>query len=232
MARSLGATAAVTATLGIFGVRSVAEMRAPLRSALLAPARIILLVIALAVLASSFRPENLPSSKNFEKSTTVHRAVLATAGLELFAGSPIAGIGWQRSPLLIADPALNAQLRRTFGQNINPEFLPEKNPTGVHNAYVQILAESGLIGIFAFLLLLFAAGRGIRSTLRELRDDPRAYRAARCAVILLVMVMIWWNDNGLYGGQPETIVAAVSLGLVAASSTSTRAALPARAASR
>ena len=99
--------------------------------------------------------------------------MLATAGLELFVDNPIAGVGWQRSPEVINDPELNAQLRRRFGSAINPEFLPDQNPTSVHNAYIQVVAEAGLIGLVTFLMLLFAATRGIRNVLRSVRDDRR-----------------------------------------------------------
>jgi O-antigen ligase len=216
MSRSLGATAAIAAALGIFGLRRVVTERASTRNALLAPVRIVLLVVAAVAIGASFRPDNLPTSAAFNQSTTVHRAVLATAGFELFADHPIVGVGWSRAPEVIGAPELNAQLRRRFGSGINPEFLPEKNPTGVHNAYVEILAEAGLLGIATFLLLLIASTRGIRNTLRSVRQDPRTYAIARCSLVLLVVILVWWNDNALYGAQPETVLAATFLGLIAA----------------
>ena len=216
MSRSLGATAAIAATLGIFGLRRVVGAKQSTRNALLAPVRIVLLVVAAVAIGASFRSENLPTSSGFQQSTTVHRAVLATAGLELFAENPIAGVGWQRSPAVIDDPELNAQLRRRFGSAINPEFLPDQNPTSVHNTYIQVAAEAGLIGLVTFLMLLFAATRGIRGVLRSVRDDPPTYACARCALVLLVVILVWWNDNALFGAQPETVLAATFLGLLAA----------------
>jgi len=215
MARSLGATAAVVAALAIFGLGSrAARVQA---SGLLMPIRVILLILAAVILAGSFRAENLPTSSKFSKSTTVHRAVLATAGLELFAGDPIVGIGWQRSSALIANPALNDSLQRTFGADINPEFLPEKNPTGVHNMYVQMLAEAGIVGTLCLLAFLFLCGRGIRDALRDLRSMPAAYETIRACMVMLVVLAVWWNDNALYGGQPESVIAATLLGVLAAS---------------
>jgi hypothetical protein len=32
----------------------------------------------------------------------------------------------------------------------------------------------------------------------------------------LVGVLVWWNDNAFYGAQPETIIAAILLGALAA----------------
>jgi O-antigen ligase len=152
--------------------------------------------------------------------------VLATAGLELFAGDPIVGIGWQRSPLLIADPTLNDSLQRRFGNDINPEFLPEKNPTGVHNFYVQMLAEAGLVGMLCFLAFLFRCGLGIRDALRDLRAIPAAYETVRACSVMLVVLMIWWNDNALYGGQPESVIAATLIGVIAASTFAVKSAVP------
>ena len=37
-----------------------------------------------------------------------------------------------------------------------------------------------------------------------------------CAVVLLVVILVWWNDNAMFGAQPETVLAATFLGLLAA----------------
>ena len=86
----------------------------------------------------------------------------------------------------------------------------------MHNAYVEILAEAGLVGFLCFLVLLIAAVSGIRSLLRSVAGDPRVSACASCAVVLLVGVLVWWNDNALFGVQPETILAATFLGVLAA----------------
>ena len=39
---------------------------------------------------------------------------------------------------------------------------------------------------------------------------------ARSALVLLVVILVWWNDNALFGAQPETVLAATFLGLLAA----------------
>ena len=40
---------------------------------------------------------------------------------------------------------------------------------------------------------------------------------------MLIVVLIWWNDNPLYGGQPETLLAALALGTLAVPWSSMRA---------
>jgi O-antigen ligase len=215
MAESLGATVAVAGTLAIFGLRSVSTTRVR-SSALLTPTRVIVLLVAATVFAMTLRSENLPVSDNFRRSTTIHRVILAEAGIELFLQHPIFGVGWQRSPEAVQNKELNDQLRSRFGSSVNPQFLPDQSPTGVHNAYVQIATEAGLLGIVGFLIFLVALIRGIRTLLRRLAADPRRYACARCAVAVLVVVAIWLNDNALYGAQPELVLAATMIGLLAA----------------
>jgi O-antigen ligase len=216
MTRSLGGTAAVAITLGIYGLRSVRARRNEAKDSLIAPGRLLFLVVGALLVAAVLRPSNLPGSPDFAHSTTVHRAILATAGLEMFAAHPLTGIGWQRSEAEISARDLNAKLHERFGNDVNPEFFPERHPTGVHNAYVQIVAEAGLLGVLTFLLLLFAVLRSLRPVLRALRAHPELLVCTRCALLLLVAIMIWWNDNALYGAQPETVLAATFLGCLAA----------------
>ena len=176
MARSLGATVALAGALAIFGIRPVSSSRSR-SNALFTPTRVILLLLAVAAFAMTFRSENLPVSDEFRRSTTIHRVILAEAGVELFMQHPVFGVGWQQSPEAVQDKELNEQLRTQF-QDVNPEFFPAKNPTGVHNAYVQIVTEAGLIGLIGFLVFAFGCVRGIRSLLRSLDDDPRRYTYA------------------------------------------------------
>ena len=214
MAQSLGATVAVAGALALFGLRSVPSARAR-ASALFTPTRIVVLVLAAVVFAMTFRSENVPVSDNFRQSTTTHRLILAEAGIELFLQHPVLGVGWQRSPEAVQSRQLNEQLRRRFGGDVNPQFLPDQSPTGVHNSYVQIATEAGVIGIIGFLVFLFACVRGIRALLRRLAADPARHACARCAVVVLVLIALWLNDNALYGAQPEVVLAATMLGLLA-----------------
>jgi O-antigen ligase len=215
MSQSLGATVAVAGALAIFGLRSVPSTRAR-SSALFTPTRVIVLVLAATVFAMTLRSENLPVSDNFRRSTTIHRVILAEAGVELFFRHPVFGVGWQRSPDAVQSQELNEQLRNRFGSDVNPEFFPDQSPTGVHNAYVQIATEAGLIGLLGFFVFLVGCIRGIRALLRRLASDPRRHACARSALAVLVVIALWLNDNALYGAQPEVILAATMLGLLAA----------------
>ena len=163
MSRSLGATAAVVGTLGIFGFRRPTDGGTGSRPSLLLPVRVILLVVAGLILASTFRAENLPSSRYFGSSSTAARVVFATAGLELFATHPIVGVGYQRSSIAVT-AAVTEQLERRFGNTVDPVLIPTVNRSGTaHNLYVQMLAEGGLIAflsLLAFLLRLRQRDQG------------------------------------------------------------------------
>jgi O-antigen ligase len=217
MSRSLGSTAAAVLALGVFGVQAVRTRRRGPNQQLVVPTRLLVLVCIGLAVAGALRPTNLPSSSSFGRSTTVHRVILADAGLELFAEHPVLGVGWQRAPEEIAAPSITDALHARYGSFANPEFIPSADSTTeVHNSYVQVLAESGLVGFSVLIALLFIMGRGIALVLRSVRSNPRLYVAGRAAVVLLVVTLIWWNDNTLYGAQPESVLAATYLGVLAA----------------
>jgi hypothetical protein len=132
-------------------------------------------------------------------SSTAGRLVLGVVGMELFYDSPIVGVGWRQSsnPGLIASPEVIGDLRAQFpgvSRNLFPNTTVE---TSVHNAYIQVLAELGLIGAG---LSLFAALK-LNRRLKRMPRDPLGnfYRLA------LFGILVWWNDNPLYGGQTESI---------------------------
>jgi O-antigen ligase len=177
------------------------------------------LVVAVALaygLAAAIRPENLPTSEQFHDSSGGQRAVLAAAGVELVERHPLIGVGWRRSeePKVIGDPGVNAELRARF-TSTRSDYFPDVTPASVHNAYVQVAADLGLIGFGLFVLMLASLARGVA---RVLTRTPRAGPERAQLWFLawgLVLVAIWWNDNPLYGGQPETVIPALFVGAIA-----------------
>jgi O-antigen ligase len=219
MTKSVGSLAAAGVMFGVFGFWSIATRKETPYRGLLTPARLLLLVIGIAVVAAVVRPGSLPTSKNFNQSTGMNRAVIGAAGLELFRDHPVLGVGWSRGPSQTGSDKIDRQLRSLFGSSLRPDLLPDHNSangySSLHNSYIEILAEAGLVGFLCFLALLFAAWRGIRSILRS-AGDRRVAAIAWCATVLIVGVLVWWNDNALFGTQPETVLAAVFLGMLAA----------------
>ena len=45
--------------------------------------------------------------------------------------------------------------------------------------------------------------------------DPAILAILRWATLVLILVLIWWNDNPLYGAEPETLSFALALGTLA-----------------
>jgi O-antigen ligase len=179
------------------------------------------------------RPQNLPGSSGFAKGSTGQRIVLGADGLLIFAHHPVFGVGFARSslPSVIADPRDTATLRQWF-RSSPPDFIPEPyqclslnqltsaGPASscdlgsVHDAYIQVAAEAGVVG----LLTLLSAGVIIARKQRHLRRsayDPRIRATLRWAVLVSALVLIWANDNPVFGAQPETVTLALALGTLA-----------------
>jgi O-antigen ligase len=213
LSKSVGATIGVALVLGIaHGLRQRGAGIDRLVKLMLITG--LSLFVALALIRVS-RPEVLPTSSQFRLSSATHRTVVAAAGWEIFAREPLTGVGWQRSssPAVIGAGELAAALRDRF-PGVNPSFFPDVSPTSVHNAYVQILAELGLIGFALFTLAISRSSIGIRRLLRRTSADNVLTPYVRFAALGLLLILIWWNDNPIFGGQVETVLAAVFLGIL------------------
>jgi hypothetical protein len=217
MTRSLGSTMAAVLAIGVYGIQSMSARRSKSpQQQLVVPTRLLAMIVIGFAAAMALRPTNLPMSSEFNHSTTVHRVVLADAGLTVFQEHPLFGTGWQQAPTQLGTPRVRDTLEQRFGPTINPEFFPKAGgTTDVHNSYIQVLAESGLVGFLLLIATIVALGVGIARVLRSIRSNRELYVAVRAAVVLLAVIMIWWNDNTLYGAQPESVLAATFIGIVA-----------------
>lgn len=216
LAKSIGSTAATGAAFLAAGVissrRGAAAGSVPLRVGgrlLVAGAALFLFMVAL-------RPGDLPGSERFAHSSTALRLSVGYAGLQIFADHPLIGVGWQQSgrPEIINDPGLIAAVDEKFPERHYAD-LGEDSLRTVHNMYVQVLAEGGIIGFAALAWLLWGVAVRIRMLLVGVQD-PWLAAATRFLAIALVLVVVWWNDNPLFGGQVESILAFSFLGVLAA----------------
>jgi hypothetical protein len=202
-------------------------------SGLLRPMQLIIVVAALAITVVGVRSENLPGTSNFASSSTMQRVIYGADGVDIFEHHPILGVGFSRSELanVIGDPSVVSEVQRWF-PNTPPQLfhteldcrltgqLTSAGPTSgcflgtVHNAYIEVGAEAGVIG----LVTLLVAAVGIRRRIRKVRaqtTDPAIQAVLRWATLVMVVVLIWWNDNPLFGAHPETLLFALALGMLA-----------------
>jgi O-antigen ligase len=180
-------------------------------------------VVALAVagvlvfgLVQFLRPSSNPADPGFRESSASQRIIVGAAGLEVFERNPVIGAGWRRSdsPTVIGDAEIASELRSRFA-GAKQEFFPDVSPSSVHNAYVQILADLGLVGFALLAAAVASIGLGVARVLRRQRDRG-LWSQTSCASLGLVLILVWLNDNPLYGGQVETILLALLVGIVAA----------------
>lgn len=162
------------------------------------------------------RPSSTPTNSGFQASSASQRVILGAAGLEVFARNPVIGAGWRRSetPEVIGDPEIARELRTRF-PGARHDFFPDVTPASVHNTYVKMLADLGLIGFVLFITAIASIGLAIGRLLREVRDGP-FWIPAWSSALGLVVLMVWLNDNALFGGQVETIVMATLVGILGA----------------
>ena len=131
------------------------------------------------------------------------RALLAYIGGREFIGHPVLGVGWQGSADPYAFEPYLADARAKFVQP--PEAFPSRrNRWGVQNAYVQSLADLGVLGLPAFLAsLLVPVARAWR----------RAGDATLAGVALVLLVVGAWNGYGLVAGIPLAALTWLAVGV-------------------
>jgi O-antigen ligase len=214
--RSVGSLVGTLVALVLGLAFMVAPQKRIVTASVLRGALAVVAGLALAYgVAAVIRPENLPTSQEFHQSSAGQRTVLAAAGLELTERHPLIGVGWRRSeePEVIGDDELNAVLRARFPETPS-DYFPDVSPASVHNAYIQVAADLGLIGVGLFLFMLASLGRDINNVLKRV---PRAAPERAPLWFMawgLALVLIWKNDNPIYGGQAETVIPFLFVGAI------------------
>lgn len=208
----------IVATMGTLAVLLLGRrFRRPTSSGVW-PVALAMVPIGLALLAiAGLRASDAQALVSLTGGSFAHRLMLAYGGFLIFLQQPALGIGWQASgtEYYIGSPVLNAILMEAF-PNLPLHYFPVISTTSVHNMYIQLLAETGLLGMAAFACGVAAIVRNAR---RIIRDTPA--RAPYSALVEfyglgLIFLLIWWNTNPLYGGQVESTLAFAFLGALAA----------------
>jgi O-antigen ligase len=216
-AKSIGSIVAtsVAVILALGLASSTRRGVAGLRAAKLVIAVLVALGLAYGV-ASAVRPGDLPGSEGFRSSSAWHRTVVGSAGVELALRHPVIGVGWRRSssPDVIGDPDIATDLRARFSTT-KEEFFPDVEPTSVHNSYVQVAADLGFVGLALLIVVLWTLGRDIGRLIRRVPANSELWRLLWFLAWGIVLILIWLNDNPLFGGQAETVLLAVLVGAIA-----------------
>jgi len=147
--------------------------------------------------------------------TFAHRTVLAYIGGRIYLDHPLIGVGWQASA---DEPAYGPYLddaRREFPDQPDLAFPSPEHPWGVQNAYLQTLADLGILGAAALAALLAAvAVTGVRTAFAS-RVGSAGLAFALVATLWLAVVMGIWNGIGLIAGLPLDALFWLAVGLAA-----------------
>lgn len=158
-------------------------------------------------------------SSSADVQTYTQRTVLVWIGFEIFKQHKAVGAGWGAS----ADPAVFEPVlpaaRKRYPDAAPLSFPSRENPWGVQNAYVQALADLGVVGL-ALLLATLAAGLWL-ALRAALAATARAASGAAAhlgvlAIGWVVVTMGIWAALGLISGVPADAALWLGLGLAAA----------------
>lgn len=161
----------------------------------------------------------------------VHRMMFADFGVRIWLDHPLLGIGFQQTNHLSewapyfasvrADfPALSISYfpsfpGMSFGQTTNQAEM------NLHNAYSQLLAETGLVGLALF-------GLGFMGTAGPAFRHARNSELASVGALLVLLELGAFTRNELYGGLPETTLLVIALAFAVCGGTLSRTAGHAR----
>ena len=143
--------------------------------------------------------------------TYVQRTMLAYLGWRVFLDHPVAGAGWQASSDEYVYRPFLPLLHRKFPNTPEQGFPSPQHPYGIQNAYVQALADLGVIGL---VLLLAALITPLWLAFRRLvRGPPEA--ATMVAAMALLVSMGVLTALGLVAGIPTDALLWLAVGLCA-----------------
>jgi hypothetical protein len=142
----------------------------------------------------------------------VQRTLLVYYGWRVFLDHPVLGAGWQATNDAYVYGPLLPLLHREFPNTPEQAFPAPEHPYGVQNAYVQALADLGVVGLLLFLAALLtplALGGA-----RLVRGPPEAATLLPVSWLLVTMGVL--TAIGLVAGIPLDAMLWIAAGLCAA----------------
>jgi O-antigen ligase len=153
--------------------------------------------------------------------TYAHRQLIYYIGLRVWLDHPLLGAGWQSIREEQVYTPFLADAHRRFPNEPEQAFPSPTRPYGIDNAYIQALAELGLVGLALFLALL---GTGlVLGAKRALRAPPERAQPALVGLLWLCVAMGTWAGQGLVAGSSFAALSWFALGLIAAAGSTTGA---------
>ena len=147
--------------------------------------------------------------------TYSQRTVLAYIGIRIWQDNPIVGVGWQRSSRPDVFKPYVPDARERFPDVVDLAFPAEGREWGVQNLYIQMLADTGVIGLM-LLLAVGAAGLVLAWRTATRGPDPWAAGAGLMVLCALLTLAGEWASLGIVPGIPLQAATCLLLGLAAA----------------
>jgi O-antigen ligase len=142
-----------------------------------------------------------------------HRWVLDYVGLKMFLRDPVLGAGWQAGYDESAYGPVLADAHRRFPSQPAQAFPSPAHPWGIQSAYVEALAELGLVGAALFAAWIAA---GFWTAVRALRRARALEWQPFLGVLWLCVVLGVWNGLWFISGIPFDALIWLAFGFAAA----------------
>ena len=215
LSKSATSIMAVIATILFLGIVLI---RAKFSKKMQIAASISVLIVGIGLLIGILRvirSSDLIGLLTLSGGSWAQRLILAYAALQIFFNHPL-GVGWQASKTkaIIGDPNLNKTLMETFPQFHRGYFFVDYQ-LSLHNMYLQILAELGIIGFLLFIYGIAQIAKMLIDLTNKISAKSQLKQYAMFCAISLVYLLIWWNSRVLFGGHIESILAVSFLSIIA-----------------
>ncbi len=141
----------------------------------------------------------------------VQRTMLAYLGWRVFLDHPVTGAGWQASNDEYVYRPFLPLLHRKYPNTPEQGFPSPQHPYGIQNAYIQALADLGMVGLVLLLAALLAP---LWLAFRKLVRGPPETTTLVAAMALLVSMGVL-TALGLVAGIPTDGLLWLAVGLCA-----------------